>query len=243
MRKVQTLFALFIAISLSACSASRGLQKDQIFEQLRQIPLVEQTEQEKNESETRPKTPLTIAVHFIDPSLGRRTKSGNALAWHWTEKNRASFLPESSLPQKIRNQVRFINLRPEPPASESLSLAELQKEAAQKKADALLVVVGASDTDTFTTDLAWTYFLLLPMLFVPASRTEVIFQTRASLWAINSPHLFLSAEADSLSRRDSPLAFIREQEQIIDAKTSSIQVLGKKVAELLSSFLSHSISP
>jgi hypothetical protein len=112
-------------------------------------------------------------------------------------------------------------------------LKSLRLAAAQHGADALLVVSGIKDTDSFTNNWGWTYIALVTALFVPASETDVLFMSRAAMWDVRNQYLYMTAEAESLQKQTKPAAFTDERGLTETAKNESVNKLREEISKMM----------
>ena len=223
--------AIAISVALAGCSTSRGFNRGELRESLSQAAVVD-NEDVKKVLALKPQLPkpFRIGVYFVEPTPGRGSRPG-VVAWRWSEADRDKIFGLAD-DLKATGEVSDVF-----PISSALTngndLRSVRLAAAKHGADAVLVVSGISDTDSYTNNAAWTYFLILPMLFAPGSQTDVLFITRATMWDVRNEFLYLSAEAESLNQRKSPLAFIEERPQIENAKREAVGRLSEELKRLI----------
>ncbi len=111
-------------------------------------------------------------------------------------------------------------------------LKSLRLAAAQHGADALLVVTGATEVDSYHNSWAWTYVALATMLFVPANELNVLFMARAALWDVRNQYLYMTAEAESTKSQTRPAASVDERSALAEAKEESLESLNAEIARM-----------
>lgn len=96
---------------------------------------------------------------------------------------------------------------------------------AKQGADAVLVISGAQKVNHSPNELASTYLLLFPLLFVKGTEVESLFLARALLWDVKNGFLYLGAEAEAEKSWDRPLAFPKTKELILSARREALEKL------------------
>lgn len=110
--------------------------------------------------------------------------------------------------------------------------------AAQHGADAVLIVSGINDVDSYTNRWAWTYIGLVTALFVPANEVDVLFLSRASMWDVRNQFLYMTAESESIKKQTAPVAWTDEKPLIEQAKADSFSKLREEISKMIKGLLS-----
>lgn len=229
---MRTSFWLLVSSILvfTGCATSRGFNRGELRQEMNGKAVVDDAEIAKalTKKAQLPK-PFKIGIYFKEPEAARARMP----KWRWTEedKNKLFGLVEDL---KATGEVSEIF-----PVSEATvggsDLKSLRLAAARHGADALVVVQGLSDVDSYTNDLAWTYIVLVPMLFVPASVNDSLFLTRATMWDVRNEFLYATAEAESLKKDVKPAAFSDDRKITDEAKSESVDKLRGELSKMIAS--------
>lgn len=224
----RVLFTLASCLFFSSCTMSKGFHRDSLRSELNDKIEVTDAEIQKALS-LRPQLPLpfTVGVFFKEPDNQNRWTNP---PWHWTDEDKEKVLATA---QKLKEggQVSKVFVI-SPSVVSGTDLKNLRLAAAQHGADALLVVSGAQDTDSYHNSWSWTYLALATMLFVPANQVDVLFMARAALWDVRNQFLYMTAEAESTKSQTRPAASIDEREALADAKKESVDKLAGEIAKM-----------
>lgn len=218
---------LLLSLSLAGC-ASRGFNRGELRNQVLGYSVVTDTDVQKALA-LKPQLPkpFRLAVYFKQPD--DQLRRGHA--WHWTGEDKKKFL---SLADELKatGEVSAVFT-----LSDSLvtatDLASLRVTAAKHGADALMVVSGVTDVDNYTNNWGWTYIGLVTTLFVPASKTDVLFMARAAMWDVRNEFLYMAADAESEKQQTRPALFRDEKAVVQAAKTESVDLLRGEIANMI----------
>lgn len=103
--------------------------------------------------------------------------------------------------------------------------------AARGGADAVLIVSGKSDADTYYNPLAFTYILIVPDFFVPGTTVEALVINHGALWDVRNDFLYLSTETESTARRSMPMFFTETRPVIQEARSNAVSALARDITE------------
>lgn len=220
------LFAGLVTVLTSACASSRGFNRGALRESMEGKPVVTDTEIAKTLAlKAQLPRPFRLAVLFAEPATAYR---GSSAKWRWTEEEKANFLKlADSL--KTSGEVSDVAVLNGDVLLGAASLRETRLAAARQGADALLVVTGVKDVDSYANDWAWTYLALAPMLFVPGTQTDVLVLARASLWDVRNEFLYMSAEGEAVEKSTKPLMLANDQALTEKAKTQAVAKLSDEI--------------
>lgn len=173
--------------------------------------------------------PFKLAVYFKTP---KSTSNYEKNQWRWTEEDKAFLdtITKTLVSQKLVSEVF--------PLVSSLvtdeSLKSIRMVAAQHQADALLIVSGAGAVDRYLNKAGASYALIVPLLFVPGSKAEVLFVTNAVVWDVKNEFLYLTAEAEATSSDTYVAAFGKTDKELYnEAKTLSLKKLEQELKSAL----------
>jgi hypothetical protein len=218
-----------IALAALGCATSHGFNRGELRGELGKAAPVEINDHDiQTALDKKPQLPkpFKLAVYFKNPS------GTDASRWRWTgeDKNKILSLAEQMKEAGEISDVFAIN----DDLVYNSDLRNVRYAAAEHGADAVLVVSGANDVDSYNNMWAWTYVALLPALFVPGNESDVLFMVRAVMWDVRNEFLYMSAEAESEKSHPHPAAFIREREVVQAAKAEAIDKLREQIAKMAS---------
>jgi hypothetical protein len=215
---------LLSAMLLSGCASSRGFNRGSLRESIEQKAVVDDKEIAKALARKAqlPK-PFKIAIHLSAPtSSNYRTPE-----WRWGEAEKTQLLKLADGLKASGEVSDVFIMNPDTASGESLKALRLA--AARHGADALLIVSGVKDVDTYANNWAWTYIALVPMLFVPGTQSDVLFLARATLWDVRNEFLYMSAESESIQKERAPVAMIDDKSMTEMAKTEAVAKLSDEI--------------
>jgi hypothetical protein len=217
---------LTLSTLLISCATSKGFNRGYLREDLGGEPAqVTNTDISKAlATKAQLPKPFKIGVYFKDPA------SHQANRWHWSADDKEKIL---SLAQQLKETGEVSDVFP---ISEQIvnetDLAGLRMAAARHGADALLVVTGANDVDTYNNGWSWTYIALVTAIFVPGSQADTVFVARAALWDVRNEFLYLTAESESVKKQTRPAVFNDTRDLIQNAKKEALDKLRAEIAKM-----------
>ncbi|MCJ8276900.1 MAG: hypothetical protein MJK18_08665, partial [Bdellovibrionales bacterium] len=111
----------------------------------------------------------------------------------------------------------------------SLSLA-----AAKHGADALMIIEGGVDRESYARDYALSYALIVPMFFVKGNRAETLFVANATLWDVRNEYLYLSTQSEGNHSLNYPLIFPEtDREAFAKSKDMAVDQLQKNLVAMV----------
>lgn len=115
---------------------------------------------------------------------------------------------------------------------ESDDLKSLRLAAAKHHADALMVVSGAAQIKRGLNNYGWSYALLLPMFFVPASQTNSLFVANATIWDVRNEYIYLTVETENAENVASTVVEMQNDIEIYThAKTKALAELKSELID------------
>jgi hypothetical protein len=227
---MRPLLGFILILVLSGCAgASKGFDRGALR---REIQIGERAQVSDAEIAAalarQPQLPprFRVGVYVRDP------EKHWGMDWQWTadDKDRLLRAVTQLVPEGILGDAFFVN----PLTLQGNDLRALRLAAAQHGADALLVVAGASDLDTYMNNWAVTYWLILPALFVPGSTSDALFVARAAMWDVRNEFLYLTAEAESTGSQRRPAAFTDRRGLIDATRRESVDLLAAEIFQAAS---------
>ena len=222
------LFTLALALAASGCMAKKGFHRESLRTELNDK--IEVTDAEIAKALTlKPQLPLpfTVGVYFKEPEAAYRY---GAPAWHWTDEDKEKILRTAEKLKEGGQVSKVFVISPSVVSGQDLKSIRLA--AAQHGADALLVVSGAQDLDSYHNSWSWTYIAVVTALFVPANQVDALFLSRAALWDVRNQFLYMTAEAESTKSQTRPAASIDERKALSEAKQESLDKLSAEIARM-----------
>lgn len=226
---MRPLLGFILILVLSGCAgASKGFDRGALR---REIQIGERAQVSDAEIAAalarQPQLPprFRVGVYVRDP------EKHWGMDWQWTadDKDRLLRAVTQLVPEGILGDAFFVN----PLTLQGNDLRALRLAAAQHGADALLVVAGASDLDTYMNNWAVTYWLIRPALFVPGSTSDALFVARAAMWDVRNEFLYLTAEAESTGSQRRPAAFTDRRGLIDATRRESVDLLAAEISKRL----------
>lgn len=229
---MKTAFALLFLFSLlggmTGCASSQGFNRGALRESLETKPVItdSQIAQTLALKPQLPK-PFKVAVLFREPVRGYEART-----WRWTDADKAT-LAKLADGLKASGEVSDVFVMSHDmlttPAHEA-TMKEMRLAAARHGADALLIISGAQQIDSYSNNWGWTYLAIAPMFFVQGTQQDALFLARASLWDVRNEFLYMSAESEAIEKQTAPLAFTDEKVLVSKAKDQAVALLSTEVA-------------
>lgn len=223
-KKLLIIFSL--SLSLAACATSRGFNRTALREEIGQKKTVDEAEIRKT-LELKPQLPKPFKIGVYLQNTWQR--------WRWSESDKEKLLSWAKN-LKIKKEVSDIFIINSDLAQDA-QLKSIRLAAARHGADAVLVVSGISDIDSYNTKWGWTYLALFPMLFAPGDQIDAIFIGRASLWDVKNQYLYLTAESEGTRTDTVPLISRNERALIESTKSEAISKLSEQIGSSAERFL------
>lgn len=220
MKKVLLLSAILL---LTSCSTSRGFNRASLKQQLDDKTSIKESEiNQAQSSKAKLPKPFKVAIFFQEPDQSEIQR----IVWSWSNEDKVTiqktvdqFIGIGEISGSVILNSKFTDVK---------SLREVAK---KQGADALLVISAINEIDNYNTNLGWTYALVLPTLFVPATISDIIFMSRAVMWDVNYDFSYLMAESENMISRKYPAVFRTDKKQNMEAKDGSIKGLQKELTK------------
>ena len=225
---MRNLWALLLVLLATACTASRGFDRNTLRDQI--IDRKQVTEEDRQRTlELQPQlpSPFRLALYFTSPSASRRYGS----AWNWLGEDKDALLAIGTglKSKKIVSDMFVISDH----IAEGSDNKTIRLAAARAGADAVLIVNGVADIDRYNNAFGYTYFLVITTFFIPGTEADGLFMANASLWDVRNQYLYLSAEGEGTARDIKPALFIDEKRVIKSAKSAALSALKAELSSRL----------
>lgn len=216
-------FLILLIVFVSACSTSRGFDRGSLSRDLGQDVVINDAEIERILS-LKPQitTPFKLGVYFNPPkSNSWRAKT----YWTGEDKELIEEVGNKLIEDGVISQyVPIISSTVDKSDLKSVRLA-----AARYNVDAVLVINGISDIDTYNNNWGATYILLVTAAFVPGSVTDSIFLSNATLWDVKNEYLYVAAEAEGTASETRPALVSKENHVAMEAKRTALKELSEQL--------------
>ena len=230
--KTRKWISILCAVCVAAGCSKSAFKREDLAEQIGvKMPVYDESEIRK-EFEKKPNlpNPFKVGVYFKTPA----TPKGSVEAWRWTEKDKA-FLDDFQADLKAQGVTAEVFPILHHVVKDE-DLRALRMTAARHHADALLVVAGAGEIERGFNNWGWTYMFILPALVIPASETETLFMTNATLWDVRNEYLYMTAEAEGIVGETHAAAFGKKDKDLLnEAKSRSLANLKGELAKMFKS--------
>jgi hypothetical protein len=226
-------FWVTVVLSLMVLGcASKGFNRGALRDQIGvQRPVVSDVDIKKilSKQANLPK-PFKLAVYFKNPE--QNTGWSKNSKWRWTGEDKDLLL---TFANELKNEGIVSHVFPVlGNLVTDTDLKSIRVAAAKHGADAVLVIDGVGEIDRYINSWGWSYFLLVPALFVPGSEADAIFISTASMWDVRNEFLYLTAESESTSRKTHIAAFGPKEEQMLnEVKTDALRKLKSEIVDMV----------
>jgi rhombotail lipoprotein len=219
-------YSLFVLIAIILSSCSQGFDRGRL--QKSSLPLQVNDPVIKETSELRPqlKFPMRLAVILLSEDTYRAD-------WRWTEQDKEAF-DKWGLELLKAGIVKSVFIIPSMfiPHDEDgryQTIREYRRAAATHGADALLVVRGVSDVDSYLNPSSIFYLTIVGAFLVPGSHKDALFMIQGGLIDVNNGFVYASAEVEAEAKSMRPLALSESGHAIEPAKTKAIERFGTEM--------------
>lgn len=227
-----------ILVYAVGCSTSRGFNRGGLRDGMNPATVIDDKEIE-NTFKIKPQLPkpFKVGIYFKEPvSHGYHSQA----KWRWTDEDKQKIFSLGD-ELKMTGEISDVFVITTQLASGD-EIKSIRYAAAQHGADAVLIVSGINDVDSYTNRWAWTYIGLVTALFVPANEVDVLFLSRASMWDVRNQFLYMTAESESIKKQTAPAAWVDEKPLIEQAKADSFVKLREEISKMIKVMLSKSKS-
>ena len=215
---------------LVAAGCATGFDRGALVERLQKEGVFEIQDKEIQEVRAlKPQLtfPCRIAVYLKPPS---------GSDWRWTTQdkeilsNSAKVLEREGIASNIIPMSGMF--------AKDGDLKHLRMEAARYGADALLVIQGVHQTDSYLNPAAALNVTILGGFIIPASHRDTLFLIEAVLVDVGNGCLYASVESEGEGRIVRPTFIVDDKEAINRAKKKALEELGPELVRHLRSLYS-----
>jgi rhombotail lipoprotein len=162
--------------------------------------------------------PCRIAVYLKPPSGGE---------WRWTSKDKEILDSSAKVLQKEGIASTVIPMSGM--FAQDGDLKHLRMEAARYGADALLVIQGVQQTDSYLSPAAVLNLTIVGGFIIPASHRDTLFLVEGVLVDVGNGCLYASVESEGEGRIVRPTFIVEDKEAISRAKKKALEELGPEL--------------
>ena len=211
------LLLVLLSLGLFSCATSTGFNRDSLKAELgvKHSSTIESMAAEKPTASA----PFRLGIYFV-PSKSQDW------SWHEEDKQRLVEFFKGEAYENLITEVKVIKYG-------ASALIDIQNQVA-KEVDTLLVISGVASVDSYINDYAYSYFLILPLLFVPGNERDVLFMAKAQLFDVHNAFEYMKASSENvLHETYIPLNGGRTIDVIDKSKASALTVLEAQIAKTI----------
>jgi rhombotail lipoprotein len=210
---MQKLFISLLALCLIGCSS--GFNRDLMSAELSRkgIQITSKSISEIKKRKPQLDLPFRLAVHIEERDLQLKSLI----------KKELKPAVEKIVSEGIASDVFFISeTAPWEGPSSSKGLEGIRTKAAEYGADAVMIVYGVSDVDSYVNASSILYLTLVGAFIVPGTHKDALYILSGSVWDVNNGFLYAAAEAEGQASIVRPVATIERNEAIRPAMKEAI---------------------
>lgn len=220
--------------ALLACGCAHGFDRNALRERLNDGSVQSNDADIAEVRELKPQLrfPCRIAV-YLKPAPGHD--------WRWTPEDRAAMekwaeaLKKDGVASEVIMLPEVLTGKGEP--------KELRLAAAKVGADALFVVHGAAQTDSYKNFAAVLDFTLVGGLVIPGSHKDTLFLMEGVLLDVDNGYIYTGVQAEGVGKVRRPTFVIDERDAVLPAKTQAVARFGDEVLKQMRALASKPCLP
>ena len=212
---------------LVASGCATGFDRGALVERLQKEGVYEVQDKEIQEVRAlKPQLafPCRIAV-YLKPPTGSD--------WRWTSQDKEILSQSAKVLEKEGIASNIIPMSGM--VSKDGDLKHLRMEAARYGADALLVIQGVQQTDSYLNPAAVLNLTVVGGFIIPASHRDTLFLVEGVLVEVGNGCLYASVESEGEGKIVRPTFIVDEKEAINRAKKKALEELGPELVRHLRS--------
>ena len=165
------------------------------------------------------KLPCRVAVYL---------KPSNESDWRWTPDDKAA-MESWAATLKAEGVASEVLPLPEMLTSRTAELKDLRLAAARCGADVLLVVHGASQTDSYKNPAAVLNLTIAGGYLVPASHKDSLFLMEGCLFDVDNGYIYTGVQAEGVGKIVRPTFLVASKDSVAIAKTRAVTQFGEEL--------------
>jgi len=221
MRKMCVLAVL----GISGCVVTSGFDRGELHMALDKegVQITEDTVRKALELRPQLHFPCKVAIYLHDP--------GSNYEWRWSAKDKEIILSwmEGLRREGIVADAFFMTGM----FTSGSTMKEVRLAAAQHGADAVLVVKGAYQTDSYMNPAAILNVTILGGYILPASHRDALFIMQGGLVDVANGYLYATVESEGQASIMRPTFTIQDKDAVEPAKKKAIESLGPELTRRL----------
>lgn len=221
---------LVLILNLSACSGSRGLNRQALQESFHENPdvVTNQDIAATMALQARLPAPYRLAIYFKHKDFPNRPAL-RKVDWVSVDAER---LQRALAPAKEEGilQQSFILANS---AVQGTTFRDIRLAAARYNADAILVIDGAASVDRYNNGHAWWYATGIGIYLAHGTESHALFMMEGMLWDVRSGYLYGTQTAEGETTLIGPAPLLEDKDAIVEAKDVALERFGKELADML----------
>ena len=231
MTRPRSLLLPLALVTLSACAGSKGFDRAEMREVLRQTVNLSQQQSAPGVTE-RPgpalAVPFRLGIFFARREFPTRRAIQRV---EWLSRDKEALL-RSLVPlqdqQILRESIVIADS-----SVQHASLTEIRKAAARYGADVLMIVTGVGSVDRYNNGYAALYPTIIGAYLAPGTVSEALFLIEGSLWDVRSGVGYGTEGAEGTATKAGPATSLEDQEVLAEAKAAALRNFGERLDGLV----------
>ncbi len=222
--------ALIILVSFSACSGSRGLNRQALQESFHDNPdvVTDQDIAATMALQGHLPAPYRLAIFFKHKDFPSRPAL-RKVDWVSADADRVQQALESVKEEGILRQSFLLANS----TVQGTTFRDIRLAAARYNADAILVIDGASAVERYNNGRAWWYATGIGAYLAHGTESHALFMMEGTLWDVRSGYLYGTQTAEGETTLIGPATSLEDKVAIAEAKDVALERFAKEVAEML----------
>jgi hypothetical protein len=224
------LLALIVLLTSSACSGSRGLNRQALQESFHENPdvVTDQDIAATMALQAHLPVPYRLAIYFKHKDFPSRPALRKV---DWVSAD-AERLQRALVPVKEEGilQQSFILANS---TVQGTNFRDIRLAAARYNADAILVIDGAASVDRYNNGHAWWYATGIGAYLAHGTESHALFMMEGMLWDVRSGYLYGTQTAEGETTLIGPAPSLEDKDAIAEAKDVALGRFGKELADML----------
>jgi hypothetical protein len=222
--------ALIILVSCSACSGSRGLNRQALQESFHDNPdvVTDQDIAATMALQARLPAPYRLAIYFKHKDFPSQLAL-RKVNWVSADSELVQRALESVREEGILQQSFFLANS----TVQGTTFRDIRLAAARYNADAILIIDGASAVERYNNGRAWWYATGIGAYLAHGTESHALFMMEGTLWDVQSGYLYGTQTAEGETTLVGPATSLEDKAAIAEAKDVALERFGKELADML----------
>lgn len=218
-------------VTLSACAGSKGFDRTEMHEVLRQTVNLPQQQTAPGATE-RPvpalAVPFRLGVFFARREFPTRRAIQRV---EWLSRDKEALL-RSLVPLQDQHILRESIIIADSSVQHA-SLTEIRKAAARYDAEVLMIVTGVGSVDRYNNGYAALYPTIIGAYLAPGTVSDALFLIEGSLWDVRSGVGYGTEGAEGTATKVGPATSLEDQAVLDEAKAAALRNFGERLDGLI----------